>query len=100
MRELTIDLQNGFEDDTVLIKMNGAEVFQATSVSTRYQIGLARSVKLDAGEARSAIEIILPDRALSKSVELDTSSPVYLGVSLTPEREITHRTSSGPFLYA
>lgn len=100
MSELTIDLQNGFEDDTVLIKVNGAEVFQATKVSTRYQIGLARSVKLHAVEARSVIEIILPERVLSKSVDLDTSSPVYLGVSMTPEREITHRISSGPFLYA
>ena len=100
MSNLTIDLQNGFEDDTVLIKVNGAEVFRATKVSTRYQIGLARSVKLDAAEARSAIEVILPERALSKSVELDTTTPVYLGISLTPEREITHRVSSGPFLYA
>jgi len=100
LSKLTIDLQDGFEDEAVLIKVNEAEVFQATGISTRYQIGLARSVELDAVEARSLIEIILPERALSKSVDLDTSSPVYLGVSLTPQREITHRISSGPFLYA
>ncbi len=100
MRELTVDLQDGFEDEEVVISLNGTEVFRASNVSTRYQIGLARSVKLEAPGARTLLEVFLPRKGLSKSIELETTDPIYLGISVTARREITHRLSSGPFLYA
>jgi hypothetical protein len=99
MVEVGIDLQDGFNDDTVVISHERRELVREQDVNTRFQIGKARSleVALPEGEVRLTVEVLTQD--LSKTVLLDTSGPVFVGVSITPERELEVKVQSTPFGY-
>ncbi len=47
MPTLQIDLQEGFDRETVAIQVDGREVFQKPDVTTKAQIGLADRVEQD-----------------------------------------------------
>jgi hypothetical protein len=99
MALIHIDLQEGFEGDTVLIRVNGEEVFRRPVVKTRLQIGLADSIQLELPAGLVNIEVALPLRKLSESKALQVSAAVYLGVSVTREGKISYRISKEPFGY-
>jgi hypothetical protein len=99
MALLHIALQDGFMDDTVVISVNGKEVFRMAGVKTRFQIGYADSFELKGQEGSVNVEIALPLRRLSESILLQVSTPVYLGVSVTPEGGLSYRISHEPFGY-
>lgn len=88
-------------NDTVVMRVNGKEVFRKPNVETRLQIGRADSYEVSVQEDTADVEVTLPSRDLSKSVRitLDESAPVYLGLSLTPEGEISEQVSREPFGY-
>lgn len=99
MATLRIALHDGFEDETVVISVNGKEVFNQKNVKTKRQIGKAArfEVKLQAGSAD--VEVLLPLKKLSDRIALKVSDETYLGISLVDGR-IEHRISSEPFRYA
>jgi hypothetical protein len=92
---LHIALQEGFTGEPVTISVNGREIYRNERVKTRGPLGLADSVEhtLPAGEA--IVEIIAgPARARVPAL-LDQN--LYIGVSLTPGKQITHRASREAF---
>ena len=99
MKLLTIDLRDGFKDDTVSIKVEGNEVFRATDISTRVQIGLARSIELEIEGQSATVEINLPLKNLAERIELEMLAPVFIAVSLRWEGGIDWRISAEPFGY-
>jgi hypothetical protein len=82
MAKLTIDLQDGFSDDTVIVRVNGREILREDHVSTRDLVGKARSVTTDVPLGPARIEIELPDRGLVERRELDVSADRSLGISV------------------
>jgi hypothetical protein len=98
---LHIAFQEGFMDDTVVVRANGKEVCHKPNVTTRLQIGYADSCEADVRENTVNVEVILPLRSLSKAIPIvfDDSTPVYLGLSVTPEGRISERVSREPFGY-
>jgi sulfur carrier protein ThiS len=98
MTLLHIALQEGFWGDTVIVRVNGEQVFREKDVKTRLQIGLADSVELDVAEGPTQVEVLLPSKNLSDSVQLDVSAPTYVGVSIV-DGKITFRISDMPFGY-
>lgn len=96
---LHIALQDGFINDSVVIRVNGQEVFNKTDIKTRFQIGLADSWEANVNKGKVEVEVILPLKKISKSTILEVSNPTYLGVSLTPEGGIEFRVSKERFLY-
>jgi len=99
MPVLRVNLQEGFANDTVVVRVNGQEVFNKTSVKTRPQIGLANAFEVDVPEGSVDIQIALPLKNVSESFELQVSNPIHLGVSITHEGRITHQISQEPFGY-
>ena len=95
---LHIALQEGFAKDTVLIQCDGREIYRKAGVSTRTQIGYADSVELDMQANSLKITIELPQRRLTKTIDIAMSAPTYLGISVTAG-QITHRISGEPFGY-
>ena len=91
---LTIALQDGFENDSVVVTVAGDVVIEETGVRTDQRIGLAY-----------AIDVPLPDRAqvptrsLHASHELPTTTATSVGISLL-DNEIVFRSSPTPFGYA
>jgi hypothetical protein len=99
MVEVTIDLQDGFKDDTVVIRAAGRELLRDQAVSTRFQIGKAKSATLALPEGELALEIDVPTQNQSATVRLDTTRPTFVGISLTTEGRIEIRVQEQPFGY-
>ena len=98
MSLLQIALQEGFEDETVVIRAAGEEVFRKDNVRTKLQIGFADSFEVNVEGSPITIEIDLPARNLTESIEVQAPNTVYLGLSLIGGK-IRHRISSEPFGY-
>jgi hypothetical protein len=98
MVSLVIDLQDGFSDDTVVIRVDGQEVFHKEGVNTDYSLGRADSVEIPVPEGCVNVEVTVPSRHLSGTIVLEVSATVYLGVSILDDR-IDYRISDEMFLY-
>ncbi len=99
MVAVTVDLQDGFTDDTVVISARGQELLREDEVSTRFQIGKARSVQIEVPEGEVALDVQVPTKNERATVPIDTSKPVFVGVSLTTEGELEIRVQERPFGY-
>lgn len=99
MPTLHIELQEGFQDDAVEVRVNGAEVLRNGHVKTRLQTGFAAaaSVEVDAGSV--AVEVALPAAARRGHIDLTLSAPVWLGVSLQADRAVHFTVSQTAFGY-
>jgi hypothetical protein len=99
MAEITVDLQDGFKDDTVAISAGGREVMREEGVTTRFQIGMARSLQVAVPEGEVTLEVEVPTKNARATVPIDTSKPVFVGVSLTTEGELEIRVQERVFGY-
>jgi hypothetical protein len=84
--QLRIDLQEGFNGDAVVIKLDGEELYRARPV-TRDQIGFADRLE---AEARHPVEleIELPERDVRQTIQLDPAESAFVGISIA-DGEIT-----------
>jgi hypothetical protein len=96
---LHIALQDGFFHDTVVIRVNGREIFRKHDVTTKFQIGLADTVEVDLKEHSASLLIALPSKDIIQAVTVELAKPVYLGVSLSEDNTIRTKTSDTPFGY-
>jgi hypothetical protein len=99
MPTLTIDLQDGFQDEPIRIELNGRKVVEEAGINTRFQIGFAASHKVDVEYGIQRISIALPKRQIVEPLELNVSGPLYLGVSLNPAGALICRIQEEPFGY-
>ncbi|MBD2120273.1 hypothetical protein [Trichocoleus sp. FACHB-262] len=100
MTVLHVALQDGFVNDKVIILVNGEEVFHQSDIKTKFQIGLAKSFEVPVSSGSARIQVQIPSKSLSETVDLEIQeSPLYLGVSVTPDRQISLQVSQEPFRY-
>lgn len=95
---VTVDLQEGFDKDHVILRIAAQIVFEDANVSTRMQIGLARSVKLDVAPGATLV-VELPDKGLSERVALGDSEPIFVAVNLERDKTLSHRIAREGFGY-
>lgn len=98
MALLHVAMQEGFEDENVVIRVAGKEAFRKDNVRTKLQIGFADSFEMNVEEGPVTIEIDLPSKSLSKSIELQVQNAVYLSVSIIAGK-IEYKISPEPFGY-
>ena len=82
MPTLHVALQEGFAQDRVVVKVNGAEVANRPEVTTRNQIGFAEAIELDVSAGATTIEVDVPARQLIGSVQVELEGETYVGVSI------------------
>jgi hypothetical protein len=82
-----LDLQDGFIDDEVVVKLDGREIQRVTNVSTRSQIGLARSMDLVLPPTAVQLSIELPQMDLRTGVNVPAKRPLWIGASLNDTRD-------------
>lgn len=99
MSELTIDLQEGFYEDRVVVRSNGEELASVDGVTTRVQLGHARSLELELPADAREVAIEVPTRGLRAVVRLEPGTRWYVGVSITRDGRIETRLSRMPFGY-
>lgn len=98
MVTLAIDLQDGFEDDRVLVRVNGEEVFHKEQISTKLLLGLADSFETEVEKGPVSLEIRVETRDIVETVPLDVSADIYLGVSIV-NGMLDYTVSDKPFGY-
>jgi hypothetical protein len=96
---LTIEFQEGFQDETVLLRLAGVETMRQQHVKTRLQTGYAAASAATVPEGRVVLEVELPDSAERAQVVLDVRAPLWVGVNLDPGRVLRFKLSDTPFGY-
>ena len=95
MPTLNIDLQDGFADDDVIVRVNGKEVERRSGVRTKRVLGLAHSMAITVPEGRVRLEVDVPTKGACAST--DVHHP-QLGVSVAG-KDITFVQSDDEFGY-
>jgi hypothetical protein len=96
---LTIALQDGFENDGVVVRVDGEIVIEETGVRTDQRIGLAYAIDVPLPDRAVVIDVQVPTRSLRASHELSPATATSVGISLL-DNEIVFRSSPTPFGYA
>ena len=96
MTQVTVSLEDGFAQDHVLIRVDGTTAFERTDVTTRMQTGLAAAVLVDTSDS-SNLEVELPNRGLSRAVDIDGSSTPYVRVSVVDGDVAVTTTDQAPY---
>ncbi len=97
MHPLYISLLDGFEDELVIIKVNGDTVFNKEAIFSKLSKGYAEEIEVQVDEGDVEVEFSLPLRDLSEKVVIKVLSPIYLGFSLHHD-EIQYKASLKPLL--
>lgn len=95
---LKLDLQDGFEGDLVIVKVNGSEVLRNENVNTSLTLGYAYSFEMDIPEGKINIEVSLPQKNISGKISIEISGPVFMGISVQDDR-ISFIRSKSMFTY-
>lgn len=95
---LKIDLQDGFERDLVVVRVNDKEIFRKDGIKTQLMLGYADSLEADVPLGQSRVEIALPLKDISGTISLKIAAPVYIGLSVS-NGKIIHRLSQTFFAY-
>lgn len=98
MSLLHIAFQNGFEDDLVILQIDGREVFQKEGLKTNLLLGYADSIEVQVPEGSVEVKLILPLKNLSEIIELKLSADAYLGLSIH-NNKVDYIVSKKPFGY-
>ena len=95
---LGVDLQDGFQADTVEIRLNGELVREIENVTTSLLIGMATSVETQINAGKIVLSVNVLTRDVTSSLELDLLADTFVGVSLTADG-IDFIVSDSPFGY-
>ena len=90
MAVLHIFLEEGFKEDTVVVRVGDREVFEKADVTEDYRISLADSFDANVPEGQVRVEASLPDRELVKGIDLQVTTEAYVGFSIV-DGELTAR---------
>jgi hypothetical protein len=99
MQTLHIELQEGFDDDRVLARLNGVQVLSLDHVTTRVQTGFAAAGSVDAAEGSTVLEVSLPASGQQASTEINLISAMWAGINVGPDKAIQFTISQTPFGY-
>ncbi len=95
---LSVALQEGFESDRVIVRLDGVEVARRDDVTTDLRIGLATSFEVSLDDDSRAIEVRVPSQGVVGQTVVSVDGPLHLGVSVV-EGEVRFRASEQPFGY-
>lgn len=100
MTGLSIHLQEGFEDDVVIIRTDGRERARKEHVTTRMLLGYAEIVELESSATGSVrLEVTLPNRQIAGSTTLSLAGGVFVGVNVE-NGVLVFAVRDRPFTYA
>lgn len=98
MATLRVDMQDGFQDDVVVVRAKDQEG-RKEHVTTMPQISYAGSIELEVEPGPVRLEISVPTRNLSTSQVVEVpATALHVGISVD-EGRLTQRLSPEPFAY-
>jgi hypothetical protein len=75
-------LMDGFDNDEVVLRVEGLEAYRGEGVSTRTQISLAADVQLDVPDRPFELEVYVPTRGVSETLQVDPHAHPNVAISL------------------
>jgi hypothetical protein len=99
MPVLRVDLQEGFRNDTVIVRVDGAEVYRKNGVTTRLPVGVAESFEVPTAKDDAGIEVDVPTKQQSASAGVQVTQHPYLGISFDASNHLILHPSSELFRY-
>jgi hypothetical protein len=98
MPNLVIDLQDGFANDRVEVRVDDRQVYAKEGVSTDLRLSHADGVRLHVASGSVEVQVNVFSRGFSGTQRLDVAADVYLAVSVS-DADLEFRTSDRPFFY-
>jgi hypothetical protein len=83
---LHLVLEDGFEDDTVVVRAEGRELLHWDDVTTRTQLSHAGDAEVEVPEGRVTLEVEVPTRGVNDRVVLDAAATPVVALSLREGR--------------
>lgn len=84
--QIHLALQDGFDDDEVVLRVEGAEAYRGEGVTTRTQISHAADMQLDVPDRLFGLEVDVPTRGMRETVQIDPRTQPNVTVSLRDGR--------------
>jgi hypothetical protein len=100
MSELSLHLQDGFQHDTVIIRVGEREIYQKTDVTTRTQIGLADMMTTEVVDGSVAVQIEVPTRGARRVIRIAVPDILFVGVSLEADGQVSYQARRETMGYA
>lgn len=100
MAKLSLSLEEGFEDDHVVVTVGGRSVLDARGVSTRYQISLACLEEIELADGEDELFIALPERGLEARVQLGPTPPNHVRASVSRDGRSIETSTEDPIGFA
>jgi hypothetical protein len=79
---INVALQDGFEADTVVLRVDGAEAYRGEQLTTRTQISHAADTQLDVPNSPFALEVEVPTRGVRQTFQVDPNTRPNVALSL------------------
>jgi hypothetical protein len=83
---INVALQDGFDGDTVVIRVDGVEAYRRDGLTTRTQISYADDTQLDVPDGPFELEVVVPTRGVEKRFRLDPHTHPNVSLSLLDGR--------------
>ena len=94
---LRVDLQGGFDRDTVEIWVDEERRWREESVTTKFTLDLAASVPLEVPDGPADVRVVLPERALAQALEALVAGETYVVVRLEDNRLQLEQLAEAPY---
>ena len=75
-------LQDGFEGDEIVLRVDGSEAYRGEDVTTRTQISHAADMQLEVPDRPFTLEVDVPTRGLRETFDIDPHAHPNVTLSL------------------
>jgi hypothetical protein len=82
MATLRVDFQDGFQDDEVVVSVDGRERARRAGLTTKRVIGLAGNETIDVEPGKRTVLVSVPSRGFGTQIHVTVEEASYLGVSI------------------
>jgi hypothetical protein len=79
---INVALQDGFDRDSVVMRVDGAEAYRGEQVTTRTQISHAADTQLEVPEGPFTLDVEVPTRGVHETFQLDPHTHPNVALSL------------------
>lgn len=79
---LHIAFQDGFDSDTVVVRLDGRQVLRRDGVATDPRFGAAGTFEVSVEAGEHSVEVELPEKGAKDALRLEVDAATYLGVSV------------------
>ena len=97
MATLRIDLQGGFDSDTVEIWVDDERRWREEAVTTKFTLDLAASVPLEVQEGPADVRVVLPERAIEQALEALVAGETYVIARVENDRLQLEQLAEAPY---